>query len=206
MAFLKEHRQRLRSFYHGEFSYFLRITAIAFVLLAVGSFIFGLVVPECAAHIVAQFAQQVADLGIAQADGTVLAAGLFSNNFRAALFGMVYGFLPFIYLPALSLGINATMLGIFGAYSINNGLSFWYYLLGILPHGIFELPALVIAISLGLYLCRCTTLRIRKKTLGMIKTAFSECLRVLIMLVTPLLLIAAAVETYVTPHLISLFG
>ena len=204
MTFFKEQCRRMHSFYHGDFSYYLRITAAAFLTIVVVSFVFGMAAPDFSSKLVEQFAQQVSDLGILQGNATLLAAGLFANNLRVILIGIIYGLLPMVYLPALSLGINASMLGVFAAYSMHNGISLWQYALSILPHGIFELPALVISLAMGFYLCHCTTLRLRKKTQGLVKSALGECMRVVAMHIIPLLFVAAVIESFVTPRILEL--
>ena len=205
MTFLKEQLQQLRRFYREDFLYFLRISAAAFLVIIVGSYVLGKLVPDFAARYVEQFVQQVDDLGIVSENGTVPASFLFANNLRATFVTMVYGFLPLIYLPALSLGVNASLMGILAAYYTGQGVSLWYFLLGILPHGIFELPALALGVAMGLCLCRRTTLYLKQKTPGTVKAAFFDCLRVLLMQAAPLLLISAVVEAYITPLILNLF-
>ena len=43
--------------------------------------------------------------------GRVDVLALFGNNVRATVFSIAYGFIPFIYLPALSIGINSCCWG-----------------------------------------------------------------------------------------------
>ncbi|MBQ0038307.1 MAG: stage II sporulation protein M [Clostridiales bacterium] len=209
MAYLKEHCQKLRSFYQGNFSYFLRITTVAFLALAVGAYIVGIIKPAIAERTVELFVQQASNSGVISDEGSITATGLFINNLRVTTIGIVYGLLPMVYLPALVLGVNASMIGLVGAYYTNGGASLWLYLLSIVPHGIFELPALVISLAMALYLCRLTTQRLKSKSSKQPKTplkpALFDCLRVLIMQIVPLLLIAAVVEAYITPQLINLF-
>ena len=92
---------------------------------------------------------------------------LFGNNVRASAVSILYGFIPFLYLTALALGTNALILGVFAAYYVNNGVSLLVYLAGILPHGIFELTALMLAFAGGFLLCRQITQYVRSNTKGM---------------------------------------
>ena len=127
------------------------------------------------------------------------------NNLRAMVLSVLYGFIPFIYLPALSLGVNALLLGLFAAYFLNNGISMLAYLGGILPHGIFELPALVISLACGIYLCSRINQYVRKNTRGIMAPTLKNIVRVLALTVLPLLAVAAAVEAYVTPAVMQFF-
>jgi stage II sporulation protein M len=77
-----------------------------------------------------------------------------------------------------------------------------YLLAGILPHGIIELPTVLVSIGLGFrlgYLLILSILGERVDLRGEMKTA----VRILIRWIMPLLLIAAAIETFITPIAIS---
>jgi stage II sporulation protein M len=69
----------------------------------------------------------------------------------------------------------------------------------LLPHGIFELPALFLSAGLGL---RLGTFIFRKNKLKSLKNYLFESLRVFLFIIFPFLLIAAIIEGI----LISFFG
>ena len=137
--------------------------------------------------------------------GNFSAVGLFFNNLRAMFMTVLYGFIPFLFLPALSLGINAVILGVMAAYYSNEGISLLAFFAGILPHGVFELPALILSLAAGLFLCQSINAYIRHNEKGVMKPLLLNILRVVVLLVLPLLVIAAVMETYVTPALMQLF-
>ena len=115
------------------------------------------------------------------------------------------GFIPFIYLPALSIGINSLLLGLFAGVYVNNGISLLAYFAGIVPHGIFELPALILALSSGIYLCRKVTDYVRHNEKGVMGPLMKDLLRLFVIHIIPLLMAAAVIEAYVTPQLLKLF-
>lgn len=78
---------------------------------------------------------------------------------------MLYGLIPFLPLSALALGTNALMLGAFAAIYQQQGIGLGVYVLGVLPHGIFELSALILSCALGLLICRTGTERILKRAI-----------------------------------------
>lgn len=166
MDWLEQQRTRLHGFYRTEYRYSLRITAIAFGALILLGFAVSLLLPDLADQLFLQFAQQMAELGIMDTTGRVDVLALFGNNVRATVFSIAYGFIPFIYLPALSIGINSLLLGLFAGVYVNNGISLLAYFAGIVPHGIFELPALILALSSGIYLCRKVTDYVRHNEKG----------------------------------------
>lgn len=168
--------------------------------------VLGLVRPDLCSWMIGQFVQQMEDMGIQQADGHLSALMLLGNNLRASIACILYGFVPFLFLPALSLGVNAGLLGLLAAFYLQNDISLWYYLAGILPHGIFELPALVIALALGVSLCSHVTDFVRHNQKGVMVPLMLQTLRVLLLRVLPLLIVAAVMEAYVTPLVLALLG
>ena len=199
MDWLEQQRTRLHGFYRTEYRYSLRITAIAFGALILLGFAGSLLLPKLADQLFLQFAQQMAELGIMDTTGRVDVLALLGNNVRATVFSIAYGFIPFIYLPALSIGINSLLLGLFAGVYVNNGISLLAYFAGIVPHGIFELPALFLAMAGGLYLCRTLVRYVRRNEKGLVGPVVLNLLRLLVMHIVPLLLAAAAIEAYVTP-------
>lgn len=203
MQDLKMQNRLTRDFLHGEFASTLKMTAVAFAILMVLGFVLGLLMENMAENFVGFFIQNVNTSGIMEEDGTIHLLPLLFNNLRAAVMTVAYGFIPFLYFPALSLGINSLLLGFFAAYYYSNGMSMLYYFAAIIPHGIFELPALVISIALGLHLCKTVNTYVRENTKGLIKDAVMDILRVLCLRAAPLFVIASVVESYVTPWVVS---
>ena len=97
------------------------------------------------------------------------------------------------------------ILGVLAAYYANNGASLLVYFAGIVPHGIFELPALIISLALGFYLCEVVVTYVRKNTKGFVGAALKNIARVFLFWVVPLLMVAAATEAYITPLILHLF-
>ena len=204
MNWLKQQHRALWRFYREELGEALLITAAAFVIIALLSFALGIFNRNIPEFVVNYFQQLLESNDIVTEDGIDLLA-LFGNNLRACGVSILYGFIPFLYLTALALGTNALILGVFAAYFLNNGASMAVYFAGILPHGIFELSALLLAFAAGFLLCRRTTQYVRKNTKGMMKPLLLNLLRMFLMHILPLLAVAAVVEVYVTPHVMALF-
>lgn len=199
---MKKQLRALGDFWREEYGRWVGMTAVAFLVLVVLSYIAGRLFPEIPATILTYFNEVVADSGIVRDDGSFSALALFGNNLRAMVLSTLYGFIPFLYLPALSMGVNAILLGMV-ASSVN---SQWLLLAaGILPHGIFELPALCLSLAAGLCLCQNINRYIRKNEKGLMKPLLLNILRVTGLVVIPLLVVAAIMESYVTPAVMQLF-
>ena len=199
---MKKQLRALGDFWREEYGHWVGMTATAFLVLVVLSYIAGRLFPEIPATVLTYFNEVVADSGIVRDDGSFSALALFGNNLRAMVLSTLYGFIPFLYLPALSMGVNAILLGMV-ASSVNGQ---WLLLAaGILPHGIFELPALCLSLAAGLCLCQNINRYIRKNEKGVMKPLLLNILRVTGLVVVPLLVIAAIMESYVTPAVMQLF-
>lgn len=199
---MKKQLRALGDFWREEYGRWVGMTAVAFLVLVVLSYIAGRLFPKIPAAILTYFNEVVADSGIVRDDGSFSALALFGNNLRAMVLSTLYGFIPFLYLPALSMGVNAILLGMV-ASSVNGQ---WLLLAaGILPHGIFELPALCLSLAAGLCLCQNINRYIRKNEKGLMKPLLLNILRVTGLVVIPLLVVAAIMESYVTPAVMQLF-
>ena len=71
--------------------------------------------------------------------------------------------------------------------------------------GSISVPALVISLACGIYLCSRINQYVRKNTRGIMAPTLKNIVRVLALTVLPLLAVAAAVEAYVTPAVMQFF-
>ena len=181
--------------------------AVAFPVLVVLAFVLCMAFPALREGLLSYVLAAMDGTGALNEDGTLSAMAIFSNNLRATVFIMAYGLIPFIQLPALALGVNAMVVGVLAAWYVTEGYSFVAFLAALLPHGLLELPALVIAFSVGLYVCGHVTRRLFRRDESALHVW--DCLvlmsRALLLVLFPLLAAAAVVEAYVTPLVASLF-
>jgi len=111
---------------------------------------------------------------------------IFLNNLRASLLAMIFGILVGIVPLAITV-VNGYLLGFVSRGVVEEEGVFILWKL--LPHGIFELPAVLFSVGLGLKIGASLFSRKRKT-----KEEFKESLRFFIFVVLPLLLIAAVIE------------
>jgi len=77
------------------------------------------------------------------------------------------------------------------------------FLAGILPHGIFEIPAIIFAGAAMLYFGAVLVTPDPSKTMGEVFIhALADWFKVGVGIVLPLLFIAALIETYITPQIL----
>jgi stage II sporulation protein M len=114
---------------------------------------------------------------------------IFSNNIKVTFIGLISGIF-FGILPLLTSIANGYLLGFVSSLVIieENFLSLWR----ILPHGIFELPAVFISLGLGLKL---GMFIFQKKKIKYLKKNLYNSLKVFFLIILPLLLVAAIIES-----------
>ena len=122
---------------------------------------------------------------------------------NAAALAFSYLFSPFLcVLPVIALLFNSAFLSYFSVMVVQEE-SLGFLLAGILPHGILEIPALIIgeaaAISFGASLIIALFTRDRN---SMLMPRFKTSLKYLLIALA-LLVPAAIIETFVTPRLLS---
>jgi len=123
------------------------------------------------------------------------------QNVRAMLLAMllgtfslgVLGSLPLI----LSLGVAGYLMGLLNA----NGFSIFSYAAFIVPHGIIEIPAAILATAAVLKAGAILATPESEKTVGEVWIeALADWSKVMVGLVIPLLFISACIEAWVTPR------
>ena len=205
MSQLERQFRILADHWHKGYGQEVKRSAIAFFVLIVIFFGACMAVPSLRELLAGQVLPLFGGLDVTDENGAFSALALFSNNVRACSVTMVYGLLPYVQLSALALGANAMVIGVLAAYCLTADTSALAFFLGILPHGIFELPALVLSFAMGLYVCGQLTRRCRHDETAL---PLWDCVTLLswllLLVVIPLLAVAAVLEAYVTPLLLSL--
>ena len=126
--------------------------------------------------------------------------GIFLNNAFVSLLFLVLG-LFFGVLPLLFIAFNGYIVGVIShLVAQERGLLFIF--LALLPHGILELPMVFLAAGIGLRLGH----QVFSALIGRpteIKKEFKEGLRFYFHWILPLLFLAAVIETFITPLILS---
>jgi len=129
---------------------------------------------------------------------------IFKNNVRtsfvALMGGLVFGLIPFVIVA-----VNGTVLGIIVELFFRKQGAF-FVIAGILPHGIIELPMVLISVGIGFRLGHIAYLSMRhQKTMHELIHELKLGIFFFLKIVVPLLLLASLIESYVTPLLIYMF-
>ncbi len=129
---------------------------------------------------------------------------LFLNNTRAVTLIFFAGLFSFSVLGVLLYMVNIGIIGgLFGLFQLL-GIQPWpIFLAGVVPHGVFEIPALMIGSAVVLYMGVAIVTPQTGKSMGeVILELFADWVKIFIGLVVPLLAVAAMIEAYITPTLL----
>ena len=128
-----------------------------------------------------------------------LAGAIFLNNAIKTLLvialGVLFGVATIVFLV-----VNGAALGIVFYLSVQ-ARGWWSSLLVIVPHGVLELPAVLLGASIGLLLGRHSVNRLLGKAQTSFGKELARALAFFIVVIIPLLVVAALVEAFVTPAL-----
>lgn len=131
----------------------------------------------------------------------LLFLGVFVNNAIKAL-GLVFLGILLGVPSVLLIGLNGFILGGVGAVLDSAG-GWTYVVASFLPHGIVEIPVVLLAAALGLTLGM-ESFRWLSRKESRIRLQLSDSLRVYVRLILPGLAVAAIIEAFVTPLVIGL--
>ncbi len=194
-----------------------------FMLASVLSHTYFVQHPQLAEEKLMEIAQRLLEKIPVHKGRLVLFIAIVFNNATAAGLAVLAGLVPVLFLPALAVVINGAVMGILSALLTLKGSGLGSVLIfGLAPHGIFEIPAFLYAAALGIRLTSWLTRFIGQELFGSgtpdlsAATALDpraesfSCLlvrtfRSWLLVVVPLLLIAAVMEAFVTPLLINAF-
>lgn len=129
------------------------------------------------------------------------ASFLFLNNTRSMAIIFLAGMASFSVLGILIYMINIALIG--GVYALFEMLGVSplpLFMAGVLPHGIFEIPALMIGSAVVLYIGAALVTPQNGKSMGeVLIELMADWAKVFVGLVVPLLALAALIEAYITP-------
>ena len=126
---------------------------------------------------------------------------IFRNNTTALFYSLIES-VVFGISSIMMIVANGVIVGVF-MILVTQKISFIYFILGIAPHGIFEIPAAIITASMGMRIGSTVIAKLTKKNVSIIKEIY-DALKCYFMLIVPLLFVAALIEAFVTPVILSL--
>jgi len=181
---LKQEYQKAWDYLKKSKKYFLIIAIIFLIMTLIG---FLVPAPEFISGEIMKILQEL----ITKTQGMSsfeLITFILVNNIQTTFLGMIFGIILGIF-PIITTMINGYLLGFVSAMSVSleGGVS----LLKLLPHGIFEIPAAIMALGLGFKL---GTFPFKKNYKKAFREYLENSIRVFLLIILPLLLIAGIIE------------
>lgn len=161
------------------------------LVLAV-SFLAGTIAPSSIRRQMTEMFEAIAGNYRGLAGGTLFFSILL-QNVMATILVLVSGVAGGV-VPALAIGSNGFGLGVLYRQAAEVS-GYWKAALKVLPYGVFEIPALLIAASYGLWLGVMVVRRMRGKESTLLGVQLEHAFRRYFAVVFPLLVVAAAIET-----------
>jgi stage II sporulation protein M len=177
------------------------VIIITFVFF--GSFLAGYLsaenFPDMANNMMKEFTSRFAPL-LEQAPIYVMFR-IFLNNAFVSLVYLVLGLALGVF-PILFIASNGFLVGVI-SYLVGQQKGFLFILLALIPHGIIELPMVFLSASIGLRLGYHVLLYLIGKPTE-IKRELKQGLKFYFRWIMPLLFVAAVIEAFITPLILSL--
>jgi stage II sporulation protein M len=163
--------------------------------------------PDMMQEVMGSIVQKLQDEGIFGLRGEfslLLVLKIFYLNLRSTAAFTLLGFAPFLLGAILFLTMLPVLMGVSLAVTVTKGFDFLTFFKLTAPHGIFELCAVFYGVSLGVYLSKEITKKLFSRA-SMPPTPLSsmtkQILKSYVLIVIPLLALAAVIEVYFTPLL-----
>jgi stage II sporulation protein M len=125
---------------------------------------------------------------------------IFINNAMVSFISLILGLILGIF-PIMFIAFNGYLVGVV-AYLVGQERGLLFTLLALLPHGIVELPMVFMAAGIGLQLGHQVFLALIGRR-SQVKKDLIEGLKFYFFWILPLLLVAAIIETFITPLILS---
>lgn len=186
----------------GRLLSYKRWVFIAIFLFGIG-LVFGLATPLNSVNLMSEEIAALEELitFLSSLPSALLALFIFIKNVSALLISFVFSPI-FCLAPILALVVNGWLISFVSVLVIEEK-SLGFVLAGLLPHGIFELPALILGQAAALSFGSMAVLALfKRERRSQLLPGLRRNLRYL-MIAFALLLPAAIIETYITPLLLT---
>lgn len=184
--------------YFGSLRVYIGLSVFLFALTTVMGYYTAIYFPETAA----EYSSQLEMLKwILDQPPVLIMVIIFLKNFLACTVSVLLG-LGLGLMPLMVVTSNGFLLGIV-AYGVLQREGLLYLAAGILPHGVIELPVVLLCIAVGFRLGYLVALSILGEKADLAEET-RIAVRLLLLRFMPLLLLAAFIETFITPLAISM--
>lgn len=203
MIIIKE----IKKYYLSEWQYLKE--NIRYAYFPIGIFATGLVMaiiisildPDATMKIVTNIALSFQEKGLYDVGPDILSLKIFLNNIEVAVLILFLSLIPFVPIGLLICFANGLIAGLVSAVFYTKTGDLILLFASLLPHGIIELPIIFYTATIGMIIWTKITLSIFNRGKD-IKVSLKRVVQCLIMIIIPLLVSAALIESFITPLII----
>ncbi len=143
-------------------------------------------------------------VGLAQADQHLSFLFIFGNNVRATFLIFLGGIVSFSVLGLIAYIVNIGLIGaVLGVFKLIGYSPLLLFVAGLLPHGIFEIPALMLSSAIVLRMGAVFVTPQTGRSMGQVfLELLADWVKIFAGVVIPLLVVAALIESYITPAIL----
>ena len=205
----------MRNFYFREWEFFrdhlanIFVWLVFFAVLMSGLIYYSLLnEPESLTKILGSIKDALKEkglLGIVGKNSFWVAYKIFLNNLQATLLFTALGLVPFFVGAVVFVSSVAVLLGATIALTVSKGFEIATFIKLTAPHGVVELLAVFYGASLGVFLSKQITRKLfpkRRESAFPLRFIWRKFLVSYAILIVPLLVLAALIESFVTPLLV----
>ncbi|MBE0521198.1 MAG: stage II sporulation protein M [Candidatus Methanoperedenaceae archaeon] len=178
--------------------YIFAITAVFIISVVIGVFA-SIRDPESSLKYFEAFGESFG--WIKDLDPLAIMMIIFLNNALKSLVALVLG-IGLGIIPVVFISVNGIMLGMI-ADLVFREMGAAFVLAALLPHGIIEIPMILLSAGIGLRLGHIMYLSLKGERTDL-KNELKQGIGFFMRRIVPLLLLAAVIETFITPLVISL--
>jgi len=191
--------------YLSSIKTFIGVVVLLFLLSMAVGYVIPIISPHTSDMLISGLEEKARALsGQSQ---VMMMIGIFSNNAMGAIFALVFGLaaglFPLFFMISNGLVIGIILEMIIVKMGVVGGTTF--FLAGVLPHGIFELPAVFISSAIGLKLGYEVLRSIALKK-DVVTPELVKGLTIFVFWILPILFLAAIVETFITGAILAHFA
>ncbi len=191
----KENQRGIAIAYIKELKPFIMLSLALFALSVLAGVIYYIINPSYALGTLSGL-EDIVDL-IKDFSIIEIMLFIFINNAVKMLFAILLGFALGIF-PFFFLVMNGFIIGVFAHFqTVENGLLF--IMAGLLPHGIIEIPLLIVSSAIGLKIGYVAMQFLRSRPGAELRSEINKGVRFYFRWMLPLVFLAAAIETFITP-------
>lgn len=169
--------------------YYLLLAALMFVASTTAGYGYSALNPEFSATLTSELSSRFGIL--VELPPPLLMLRIFIQNSALSFFAMILGII-FAIVPILFIIYNGFIIGAV-IYTVSQEHGVMLILINILPHGVIEIPMILLSAAIGIRLGQETIKKLLSK--GNVKKELTKGLEIYAFWILPLLFIAAAIET-----------